>query len=82
MVEDNGPGIEETDREHVFLRGFRGEQTAGFVDGRGIGLDISKALMKRMGGKLDLATSKDKLGDSLDGTAMKFTLFRKPTSRK
>jgi chemotaxis protein histidine kinase CheA len=48
------------------------------VDGRGIGLDISKALMKRMGGNLDLATQQDKFGDSLDGTAMKLILFRKP----
>jgi signal transduction histidine kinase len=78
MVEDNGPGINESDKEHIFRRGFRGEQTAKVVDGRGIGLDISKALMKRMGGNLDLATQQDKFGDSLDGAAMKLILFRKP----
>ncbi|KAL3912737.1 MAG: hypothetical protein SGILL_006767 [Bacillariaceae sp.] len=78
MVEDNGPGIDENDRERIFQRGFRSNRTAEMVHGRGIGLDISKALMKRMGGNLHLASSRDKTGDSLDGTAMKLTLFRKP----
>jgi hypothetical protein len=78
IVEDNGPGVDEVDREKIFQRGFRGERTSSMVKGRGIGLDISSALIRRMGGSLCLANNNDKYSDSLDGTSMKLTLFRHP----
>lgn len=77
LVEDNGPGVAEGERAHIFERGFRGER-ASAVEGRGIGLDISRALMGRMGGYLGLAGEEETSWDSLNGTAMKFMLFRNP----
>jgi signal transduction histidine kinase len=75
IVEDNGPGIQEEDRESIFERGFRSESTSS-VAGTGIGLDICQTLVKRMGGFLTVASPKD-FKDSLDGAILKFTLFRK-----
>jgi signal transduction histidine kinase len=78
IVEDNGPGIDESDQERVFQRGYRGHLTASMVEGRGIGLDISRALIHQMGGKLEVLAAGDKSCVSrLNGTAMKFTLYRK-----
>jgi signal transduction histidine kinase len=76
IVEDNGPGIQEKDRESIFERGFRSESTNS-IAGTGIGLDICRTLVKRMGGFLVVASPKD-FNDSLDGAIMKFNLFRKP----
>jgi signal transduction histidine kinase len=66
LVEDNGPGIAEKDRDLIFVRGFRSD-TTNIVGGKGIGLDISQALMTRMGGYIGLANGNDILRDSLDG---------------
>jgi signal transduction histidine kinase len=76
LVEDNGPGIQEQDRESIFERGFRSESTSS-VAGTGIGLDICQTLVKRMGGFLTVVSPQD-FKDSLDGAIMKFILFRKP----
>jgi signal transduction histidine kinase len=73
-IEDNGPGIPEEDSEAIFRRGFRRLSTSQ-VDGTGVGLDISLALLQRMGGRLKLAP---RVVDSLDGAAFEFTLFRNP----
>lgn len=75
IVEDNGPGIRVEDREKIFQRGFRSETTSS-IDGTGIGLDISQALVKRMGGVLELAAPGE-FENSLDGTVMKFMLVRR-----
>jgi hypothetical protein len=74
LVEDNGPGIKQEDSEDIFTRGFRGESTNA-VEGSGIGLDISQALVKRMGGTLVLADNKS-FPNCLDGTVMALTLYR------
>ncbi|OEU12598.1 HATPase_c-domain-containing protein [Fragilariopsis cylindrus CCMP1102] len=77
LVEDNGPGIAETDRDLIFVRGFRSD-TTNIVGGRGIGLDISQALMIRMGGYIGLLNGKDIFLDSLDGAVIKFEVSRNP----
>lgn len=69
-VEDNGPGVPEEDYERIFDRGYRSERTAALVEGTGIGLAIARALMRRMGGNLDMGVG------SLDGTVVKFSLYR------
>ncbi|KAL3935660.1 MAG: hypothetical protein SGBAC_008868 [Bacillariaceae sp.] len=74
LVEDNGPGISLADADRIFQRGFRGEATKT-VPGTGIGLDISRALVQRMGGNLELANHED-YPQCLDGTAMALTLYR------
>jgi light-regulated signal transduction histidine kinase (bacteriophytochrome) len=88
LVEDNGPGVAVDDRHKIFERGFRSETTASEVRGRGIGLDISRALMARMGGSLGLATEEDCCccesegpPDRLDGAALKLEVTRKPHKR-
>ena len=82
IVEDNGPGIPHDEREAVFLRGYRGDATR-LMPGSGIGLDISKSMISRMGGLLDVvdAASCDSDGESsqmLDGTIARLVLFRDP----
>ncbi|KAG7359294.1 histidine kinase [Nitzschia inconspicua] len=78
VVEDNGPGIDDDDLERIFHRGYRGEATSSMVEGKGIGLDISKALTERMGGKLEVISPRDNkfVDKQLDGTSMKFSLYR------
>jgi signal transduction histidine kinase len=78
LIEDNGTGIRDQDKVQIFQRGYRSPDTNS-VDGTGIGLDISQALMQRMGGVLEVAEP-DEFQNCLDGAVMKFTLFRKPVS--
>lgn len=73
LVEDNGPGILEEDRQAIFDRGFRAAATRS-VGGTGIGLDIALALMQKMGGTLQISNDEGRL----NGTVMKFVLFRNP----
>jgi signal transduction histidine kinase len=73
VVEDNGPGILEKDRQAIFDRGFRAAATSS-VGGTGLGLDIALALMQKMGGTLQVSNDEGQL----NGTAMKFVLFRSP----
>jgi two-component system sensor histidine kinase TctE len=52
-VEDNGPGIPETEREKVFERFYRIASTAG--EGCGLGLSIVSEIAERHGGRIDLS---------------------------
>ena len=54
-VDDEGPGIPADFREQVFQRRVRHPDTAGTVEGRGLGLHISRALALANGGDLRLA---------------------------
>jgi signal transduction histidine kinase len=52
-IADHGPGVTETDRARLFRRFERGvDRTAD--DGSGLGLYVSRALMRGMGGDLVL----------------------------
>ena len=55
-VLDNGPGITEADAEKLFDYGWRGISPRPEVTGEGIGLWIAKAVAKRHGGDLKLAS--------------------------
>lgn len=70
-VTDNGPGIPEKERNEIFERGYRGELTRSIV-GSGIGLDISRSMIVRMGGELRVAET------SSEGTTFEFILYRSP----
>lgn len=76
LVEDNGPGIPAETRDQIFDRGVRSDSTRS-IEGSGIGLDIAKTLVRRMGGILRVAKN-DAFPNSLDGTAMELILFRNP----
>jgi len=53
-VEDEGPGIDETERSLIFERSARGSKSAG-IEGDGLGLFIAARLMADMGGRIWLA---------------------------
>ncbi|MES3030975.1 MAG: HAMP domain-containing sensor histidine kinase [Patescibacteria group bacterium] len=51
-VHDNGIGISKEDMPRLFNKFFRGAGTATHTEGMGIGLFISKEIIKRHGGKI------------------------------
>jgi Na+/proline symporter/nitrogen-specific signal transduction histidine kinase len=54
-VADNGPGISKSDRKLIFEKFARGEQgAASSPPGAGLGLAISREIITRMNGKLEL----------------------------
>lgn len=55
LVEDNGPGIRDDEREKIFLKFSRGwAHTRSSTQGAGLGLAISRQIMQRLGGTLEL----------------------------
>lgn len=52
-VEDNGPGIPEAEREHIFSHFIKLDS---FSEGLGLGLNLSHQFAHRMGGELKLDT--------------------------
>jgi signal transduction histidine kinase len=52
-IDDNGPGIPETDRERVFDRFQRLESHRG-TPGSGLGLSLVRAIVHRHGGRIEL----------------------------
>jgi two-component system sensor histidine kinase TctE len=54
-VEDDGPGIPEAERDHVFERFFRGAGTADQA-GSGLGLAIVRSVAERHAATITLAT--------------------------
>ncbi len=52
-VADTGPGLNETDRAHVFTPWYRGDTARGGA-GNGLGLAIVQAVMNAMGGRVEL----------------------------
>jgi two-component system, OmpR family, sensor kinase len=54
-VEDEGPGIDESERERVFERFYRGSASRGGEDGTGLGLNVVEALARRWDGEASLA---------------------------
>jgi two-component system phosphate regulon sensor histidine kinase PhoR len=58
-VDDDGPGIEPSEREAVFRMGVRGSRTAA-RPGTGIGLAVVEAIVRRAGG--DVTAERSALG--------------------
>lgn len=57
-VRDNGPGISETDRLHLFEKNFRGSTSHG-VSGSGIGLYLVSEIVGRHHGQIAMSSGKD-----------------------
>lgn len=76
-VRDHGPGVAPEDREKVFARFWRGDDsTTSTVGGNGLGLSISRALAEGMGGRLELS------GESSPGCKFVLTLPSADEQRK
>ncbi len=72
-IEDTGPGIPAAARESIFEEFEQGDASATRPHGgAGLGLAISRRLVERMGGKLEIART------SPQGTTFAFTLARRP----
>ncbi len=57
-VANTGPGIPATDRERIFKRFYRGDKSrSGKVDGVGLGLSLSREIIRAHGGELSLEDS-------------------------
>ena len=55
-VADNGPGIQERERERIFVKFVRGPMPRQV--GAGLGLAISRQIVERFGGSLSLVAGK------------------------
>jgi two-component system, OmpR family, sensor histidine kinase KdpD len=51
-VEDNGPGIDKFDLPHIFEKFYRGKKSKPVGKGTGMGLAISRAIVRAHGGDL------------------------------
>jgi signal transduction histidine kinase len=51
-VRDQGPGIPEDEREHVFDRFYRGNRGRTGDNGTGLGLSIARQIIESHGGQL------------------------------
>jgi two-component system, OmpR family, sensor histidine kinase KdpD len=55
-VSDLGPGIEESELEHIFEKFYRGKGQRDRVDGTGMGLAIAAAIVRAHGGTIEAAS--------------------------
>ncbi|MCU0782564.1 MAG: ATP-binding protein [Verrucomicrobia bacterium] len=59
-VANSGPGIPPADRERIFERFYRADKSrSGRVDGVGLGLSLSREIIRTHGGELSLEDSED-----------------------
>jgi signal transduction histidine kinase len=60
-ISDHGPGVSQDDRDRLFARFSRGSDRGG-GDGTGLGLYVSRQLLRSMGGDLWLEPARDGFG--------------------
>jgi len=53
-VEDEGPGVDDQQKDRIFDRFYRGDFTAGGPPGSGLGLAIVKSVVERHGGSVSV----------------------------
>jgi signal transduction histidine kinase/DNA-binding response OmpR family regulator len=59
QVTDTGPGVPESERERIFERFYRLKQEdTAYVEGMGIGLELSRNLARLHGGELTVSSNK------------------------
>jgi PAS domain S-box-containing protein len=78
FVKDSGPGIPEKQKEIIFDRFRRGNETLiRNHEGAGLGLSISKAYVEFLGGKIWMENNEDKNGNA-SGSTFFFTIPAHP----
>jgi signal transduction histidine kinase len=76
VVEDNGVGLRDDEKERAFERFFRGSNAAGYGSGgTGLGLPVVKSITEAHGGRVILEDSE------LGGLAVRLELTRPPAIR-
>jgi two-component system sensor histidine kinase VicK len=60
-IADHGPGVSEADRSRLFKRFSRGD-SQGSGEGTGLGLYVSRQLLRAMGGELQLEPAREGIG--------------------
>jgi signal transduction histidine kinase len=58
VVEDDGPGVDDSEREHIFEPGARGTVACG-ADGAGLGLALARRLARAASGEVEALPSKN-----------------------
>lgn len=53
-VKDNGIGIDESIKKHIFMPFYRGDASRASKEGSGLGLAITKKIIEKHGGQIDL----------------------------
>jgi signal transduction histidine kinase len=69
LVEDDGPGVPEPDREKIFERFYRSEGQHGISSGGGLGLALARAIAERHGMTLTLDSTASGARFRLSGVA-------------
>ena len=59
-VSDNGLGIDEEDKKHIFEKFYRSRETMLDVEGNGLGLSITKTIIEKHNGKIWFESEKGK----------------------
>jgi two-component system, OmpR family, sensor histidine kinase KdpD len=59
-VQDQGPGIPEVDQPHVFEKFYRGSNIRSKLAGTGMGLAVSRQILRAHGGDIQMASSSEK----------------------
>ena len=71
IIDDDGPGIPETERQNAFRPFYRVEESRNReTGGTGLGLAIARDIAREFGGELEIGTS------ALDGAAFLLKLKR------
>ena len=72
-VIDDGPGMDETERERAFERFFRGTNAAQrYFGGAGLGLPVAKSIVEAHGGQIAIEADRE------DGMSVSITLPERP----
>jgi len=73
-IADSGPGIAEDEKSLIFTKYYRTQDARGHLDGVGLGLAISRRIVRSYGGHIDVANNQEK------GCTFSFSLPAEPPS--